>query len=984
MPARVSSPVFVGRRTEAQELRDAFAAATAGNPSTILIGGEAGVGKTRLVGTLAADAAGRGGRVLTGTCLELVDRALPYGPVVQALRQAARLLPPVEFEMVVGPARRELAQLLPELRDHGETPAADYEGGMFEHLLGVVERLGEKEPVVLVVEDLHWADRSTRDLFVFLARNLQDTRVLVVGTYRTDDLHRRHPLRPVLAELERSGAVRRIELERFNYDELRDQLTGILGAPPSQSLLDGVFERSEGNAFFAEEIVAVARDDDGQCCTLPLTLRDLLLARVDELPDSTRQALRSAAVIGRRFGDQLLAALLERRDTDLLDDLRAATEQQVLVTEGDRYAFRHALVQEAVYDDLLPGERTRLHTRLGDLLVEAPGLFDGGDAERVSEIACHLFAAHDMERGLPAALDAARAAEKMYAFPEAQAHGERALEMWERVPDAAARVGMTHIELTRFTAQMADLAGSTDRALALTRDALREVDPISDPVTAGLLHERVARHLWQLGGSGGAGLPENERAVELVPKSPPSEARARVLGALGQQLMVAGRHEESITWCEQAIETAIAVGARVVEGHARNTLGTSLGHSGRITEGIEQLHQAAAIAREMHSWSDLARVTVNEGGLLEAMGRLEESYEFALAGADEAARHGLERSHGIFILFNAIESLLELGRWDEAERLLRRIDRARPVGADEDRRVEAWLALHTFRGDADAAADCLARLLASGVAGAEHLEVSRQAAFARARGDEERVFAVVDTYGGADRLDRPELLSLGVAMCADLADTARLHSDSEAETAAVARARGYVDELRAVAAGEAERPERDRTAGFLAVAEGELARADGTNDVGPWRTAATTWVRQQRRPRLAYARLREADALLRSGAGSAGATESLRAAHVIAVEIGAQPLVDAIEALARRGRVDLGLPDTSVDAVDRLGLTSREREVLALVAQGRTNRQIADALFISAKTASVHVSNILTKLAVSNRGEAAAAARRFGLDQSFG
>jgi len=498
VPARVSSPSFVGRVDEQRLLRTAFDGAVAGKPSVLLIGGEAGVGKTRLVGVAAEEVVARGGRVMTGACLELVERSLPYGPVVQLLRHAARTMAPADFDAVVGPARAALGHLLPELRletSDGDRDSQD--GDLLEHLLGVVERLGADVPLLFVIEDLHWADRSTRDLLVFLARNLQDTHVLMMGTYRSDDLHRRHPLRAVLAELDRGGAVLRIELERFTRDELRDQLTGILGSTPTVELLDEVFERSEGNPFFAEEIVAATRD--GDCRSLPPTLRDLLLARVDDLPASTRDILRTAAVIGRRFPHTLLAAVCDRADDDLLEDLRLALEQQVLVTDNDRYSFRHALVQEAVYDDLLPGERTRLHARFAELLVLKPELFDGGDAERISEIACHWFEAHDNDQALPAAIDAARAAEEMCAFPEALAHCERALALWDRVHDAAARVGMSRVDLTRFAARMADLAGTSDRALALARDALREVDEAADPVTAGMIHERVARFLWQMG-----------------------------------------------------------------------------------------------------------------------------------------------------------------------------------------------------------------------------------------------------------------------------------------------------------------------------------------------------------------------------------------------------------------------------------------------------------------------------------------------------
>ncbi|MDQ1466774.1 MAG: hypothetical protein QOH10_1189 [Actinomycetota bacterium] len=951
----------------------------------VLIGGEAGVGKTRLVGVVAEEVVARGGRAVTGACLELVDRALPYGPVVQVLRHAMRTMTPADFDNVVGPARGELARLLPELRTVGaEVALAEPdEGGLLEHLLGVVERLGAQVPLLFVIEDLHWADRSTRDLLVFLARNLQDTQVVVVGTYRSDDLHRRHPLRGVLAELERGGTVQRLELERFTRDELRDQLAGILGSEPSEDLVDAVFERSEGNAFFAEEVVAAS--PTGDCDTLPTTLRDLLLARVDELPESTREVLRTAAVIGRRFPHTLLAAVCDRDEDDLLEDLRLAVEHQVLVTEASRYSFRHALVREAVYDDLLPGERTGLHARLGTLLVEAPAVFDGCEVDRVSEIAWHWFAAHDLDRALPAAVAAARAAEQMYAFPEALAHSERALELWARVPDAPAKIGMSRVDLSHYAARMAELSGSPDRALALVRDALREVDPDVDPVAAGLLHERLARFLWHMG-SGDKGLIENQTAVALVPADPPSEARARVVASFGQQLMVASRYDEAVSWCGQAIELAVAIGAPLVEGHARNSLGTALAHSGHVDEGLTELHRAAELARETQSWSDLARAVGNESGVLEYLGRYDDALALALAGADEAARHGLERSHGNFMRFSAVESMIELGRWNEAEELLRRVDKSRPVGGDEYRRLQVWSALHLARGDIDAAAACFARLesapghprFARGLDGAE---------FAVALGDYERVVEILKNLPNEYPGNQTVLLALATTASADRADEARQRSDDSAVAEAVEDARRYVEALHELEVSEFHRNRETAVTGSFAAAEGELARAAGTNEVEPWRAAALVWARQGRRARVAYARFREADALLRSGSGPAAARESLSEAHSIAVSLGARLLLERVDALARRGRVDIGADADErsggrpVDLpVDRLHLTDREREVLTLVARGRTNRQIADALFISAKTASVHVSNILSKLGVSNRGEAAAEARRLGLD----
>ncbi len=988
VPGRVSSPKFVGRVDERRRLRSAFDGALEADPSVMLIGGEAGVGKTRLVNVVADDVVARGGRVVTGNCLELVERAMPYGPVVQVLRQLARTMPPPEFDAVVGSARGGLAHLVPELgsvADERERDGAELqEGGLLEHLLGVVERLGADVPLLFVIEDLHWADRSTRDLIVFLARNLRDTKVMLVGTYRSDDLHRRHPLRAVLAELERGGTVLRIDLQRFTRAEVRDQLTSILGSPAAADLVDAVYERSEGNPFFAEEIVAATRDGDLR--TLPSTLRDLLLARVDELPASTRDVLRTAAVIGRRFPHTLLAAVCERLDDDLLEDLRLAVEHQVLVTEGDHYSFRHALVQEAVYDDLLPGERTRLHARFADLLVLKPELFDGGEAERVSEVACHWFAAHDHERALPAAVDAARAAEQMYAFPEALAHCERALALWDRVPDASVRIGMTRVDLTRFAARMADLSGTTDRALALARDALREVDEVSDPVTAGLIHERIARFLWQIG-AGAEGLVENEKAVALVPAEPVSEARAIVVAALGQQLMVANRNDEAVPWCEQAIELASAVGARGVEGHARTTLGSALGCTGRVDEGLAQLHQAAAIARETQSWTDLARAAVNESGILDAVGRLEDAAALALATAAEATEHGLERSHATFLRCNACDALLELGRWDEVENLLERIERTSPVGIDELRLLDLRVALHTGRGEIDAAKQCLSRLESlSRRTELDFRERLRDAELALAIDDRARLAELMPQIAQIRPSDCVAFLVVGATEAADRADDARRRSDDDAAHAAVADAQACLDQLRLLCIDETGPHGESATAGFVNVAEGELSRAENRNDPEPWRAAAKVWIGQGRRYRLAYVRLREADAQLRSGAGASAAQDPLQEAHGLAEAIGARLLVEKIEALARRGRVDIGAEadgERPADtAVDRLRLTEREREVLALVAEGRTNRQIADALFISAKTASVHVSNILAKLDVVNRGEAAAVARRLGLDHA--
>src|SRR5262249_29915286 len=259
-------------------------------------------------------------------------------------------------------------------------------------------------------------------------------RVVVLGTYRSDDLNRRHPLRTALAELDRAGVAERIDLERFDRDELRDLVAAILGAEPTPDLVERTYERSDGNAFFVEELLCTRHADDG----LPATLREIIMARVDTLSEDARHVLRCASVIGRHSDHRLLAAVAGLDDGRLLDAIRDAVEHTVLRADPDglEYSFRHALVHEVLYDELLPGERVALHARVAELLAEHPEWLDPDRGRVASELACHWYAAHDAARAVTTALEAARAAEHLYAYPESLAHIERALELWAQVPDA--------------------------------------------------------------------------------------------------------------------------------------------------------------------------------------------------------------------------------------------------------------------------------------------------------------------------------------------------------------------------------------------------------------------------------------------------------------------------------------------------------------------------------------------------------------------
>jgi predicted ATPase len=421
------------------------------------------------------------------------------------------VLDPDDLNGVLGGARGELARLVPELGAPAPGPVTTAPSRLFELLLGVVHRLAERGPVLLVVEDLHWADRSTRDLLGFLVRNLRGGIALVL-TYRTDELHRRHPLRPFLAELERGRRVERIELAPLTRRELADLIAGILGRRPSSRLVADILDRSQGNPFFAEELLAAHLDG----VELSPALRELLLTRIGALPEETQQVLRMAAAAGPRVDHQLLAAVAAVPGQRLLELLREAVTHHLLAAEtgSDAYTFRHALVREVLYDDLLPGERGALHAAYAGALAER------ARPAELGQLAHHWHAAHNAGAALLASVWAGQAAEAAYALAEAEEHYSRALELWGQAPDAAARSPLDRPALLRRAAQAAMLTGETNRAVALVRQALAAVDRTAAPLLTGALLERLARYRWMSGDSEAA-MRALEEAVAIIPAEPP-------------------------------------------------------------------------------------------------------------------------------------------------------------------------------------------------------------------------------------------------------------------------------------------------------------------------------------------------------------------------------------------------------------------------------------------------------------------------------
>ncbi|GHD44275.1 helix-turn-helix transcriptional regulator [Streptomyces galbus] len=1022
---RSVSPVFVGRAAELGTLDDALARAAAGEPQALLLGGEAGVGKTRLVEEFTAAAARSGAVVAVGGCVEIGADGLPFAPFSTALRALHRALPD-DLAAAAAGQEEELARLLPEFAQPG-TGRHDEEGTarLFELTVRLLERVAAERTVVVALEDLHWADASTRHLLSYVVRTVRTGRLVVLATYRSDDIHRRHPLRPLLAELDRLRTVHRIDLGRFTRAEVERQVAGILAADPDPAQVDAIFERSDGNAFFVEELAVAAR----QGCRTGLTdsLRDLLLVRVEALPESAQRVARIVAEGGSTVEYRLLAAVARLGEDDLLAALRAAVNANLLLAtpDGDGYRFRHSLVREAVSDDLLPGERSRLNRRYAEALEDDPGLVPAD--ERAMRLASHWYRAHDPAKALPAVLDASVQARARHAHSEQLRLLERAMELWDTAPEEVrARLSpMDHPESyppppparpaadpdgrhasgtpPRYLDLMAEatvagrLCGERERALKTARRALRLLEEEHDPLRSAWFWIQCARLTRQVGR--GDGRAELSRAEECVRGLPPGRVHAEVLVQVANWAMIHAPGPDAFRAAERAVEYARMVGARETELNARQILGTLQLASGHTETGLSALHEVKERALAEDIPTVALNVYVNLPSGLEAIGRSRTAVPLLEEGVAFARRHCLSDSEG-WVWGNLAESLMSLGRWDEADRALTagqvgqgattrgflatvRAELAFERGEREEARRHLAVARDLFRAQEDAAQHELPLTrVAIGLDAAEGRPD-------RARAHLDRVLAA-GFPPGAERYGWPLLVTAAAveagAPSPDPGRTAALRRTAKALTAAVPLWRAHQDWVRA-----------------------ELARAEGRGDPGEWSAVVTAFEGLERPYDLARTRLRLAEALLATGGDRDGggpdrdghggsddqdqdrgshdhdgdrgderarATELLRLVLAVAEHLGARPLADAATRLAQRAR----LPALGGAApADPHGLTNREREVLRLVCAGRTNRQIAEELFISPKTAGVHVSHILGKLGVSGRGEAAALAHRLGL-----
>lgn len=975
--ASATNSVLIGRAEELGRLSALLERAERGQKAVALVAGDAGVGKTRLLSELAQRAQEVGARVLVGGCMETGDVGLPYVPFVDAFRDVGARPDEAEVAAALVGLVPNLGRLLPtsaEERFPG-TPNDELEQiELFGGIHSLLMRLSDLAPLLLVIEDVHWADRSTRDLLAFLVRTLRSGRVALVVSYRSDDLHRRHPLRPLLGELIRMADVERIELRPFDRTELAAYLELLVGRKVDAVAVDRILARAEGNAFFSEELVAA-----GAISTeveLPVALADLLHERIEALSPSAQEIVKVASVAGRRVSHSHLIAASGRAESELEPALREAIAGQVLVADpsAETYRFRHALLQEAVYGDLLPGERTRLHGNY------ARALAAGGPA---GELAHHSLASHDLPGALQALVRAASEATRLSAPSEALRQLTQALELWERVPDADAVAGTDRPSLLLKAATAAGDSGEFRHAVAFAREAVSTIDARADPLRAALAHERLGEHLYMTSALE-EGIATFRRAVELVPADPPSALRARVTGGLARALVGARCYEEARTWCDEALSVTQRVDAAEEETHALTTLAVLEMRKNNPDRARSLLRDARSRAEDAGVRSQELRAQFNIGSLELDVGDLPVACDALDEAVKLAERTGLAWS-GSGITAAALRSFAyyAAGRWDDAERLAAALDE-RAAGASVLSAAASFV--EVGRGNPHAA-DRLARIEA-------HRDQDDWVAYmgggngtdlATWGGDLERARVLTQkTLGMLDAADEAWELSaiwpatLGLVAEAERAERARREGDEEGARAAEVAGKRLLDRCRkakqqARSVGRQVGPE---ALAWLARAEAEWSRLRDRSDPGLWVAAVEAfgygYIYEEAR-----CRWRLAEALLAAGRRDEAVREA-RAAHAVAVKLQAEPLRLAVEALARRGRLDLG-PDARPSA-GAAGFTPRELEVLRLVADGRSNQQIADMLFISRKTASVHVSHILSKLGVHSRGEAAAVAHRLGLD----
>ncbi|WFE99501.1 LuxR family transcriptional regulator [Micromonospora sp. WMMD964] len=958
MASDVDTAPLVGRAELVRSVRSALLGDAAhGQTAAVFLTGESGVGKTRLLGEIGDRLRDQGAVVLTGSCLDIGD-ASPLHPLLQALRR-------YDADLSAARARSSSAVrgLLQMVAD--ETAGPDGAGALLERVSRGLHLIAEGRPLVLILDDLQWVDRSTRQLLLYLLAGLGDLQLSVLAAVRAESLQGAHPLRRVLTELRRLRTVRVLDLAPLGRAETEELAAAVVGRALSADAAEQVWQRSGGNPFVIEELARDLRDGrDG----LSETLREIFLDRVDALPQHAHAVVHAVAAGVEPVQHWLLAEVLRLPEDELIDAARAAVAHRLLVGADDGYRLRHRLVAEVLAHELLPAERSGLHRRYAEALTSAPGEL------HQARLAHHWRLAGDPARALPAAVAAAQEAERLGGYAEAHRHWSVALQL---AADSGP-LAVDRVELLGNAAEAAHHSGEHARALAL----LEELATLQGGEPSCALHIRRARYLAAAGRSALAE-EEYQRALKAADCSP--RDRAAAAARLAELLLHLGRYADAGDRAREALALAENVEGSVTEVVLASS---ALGFSDAFLEdpdaGLAVMRDALDTAERAGRPEDVACAYLHLAELLTGpLNILEEGVVVARRGAERVAELGLGRTWGTRLLAIAINGLFRVGQWAEAEKVVAVALRQRPSGADAVELLLARCRLSVGYGDIEAAGrdlDAVATLLAGG--GARHVIPLLTLRSGLAMWEGRHDVARLAVQRGLTESRSDDVMILSALVWHGLRAEAEAHASRtlEVDPTAVRRLRDVADRMARKSAGAA-RPVRSVVEGFLALCAAEVSRLDGS-DPELWATSVAEWDRRNHPYPAAYSRLRQAEALLARRSRLATAGKLLREAYEVAQGLGAVPLTSEIRELAGRARVSLEESDTTAGATrgapaqasdDELAaLTAREREVLALVAEGLTNKEIGQRLFISERTIGVHVSHIFDKLQVRTRVQASA------------
>jgi DNA-binding CsgD family transcriptional regulator/tetratricopeptide (TPR) repeat protein len=1039
---REASPAFIGRQAELERIETAWEHATFGEPQVLLVGGDAGIGKTRLL----REAMSRGAEervVVLGGCVPIAGGSLPYVPFVEILRDLTS--PPQLAQLgtdaldeIPAPVRAELGRLAPALRGARSDPPPPEDplarGRLFEAVLWLLRSWSARKPLLVAIEDLHWADGSSLDLLGYLVRNLSNERLLLLASYRTDELHRHHPLRSWIAETGRLEIVDLLEVGPLATDDLRRDIAALLNLPEDEALVERIARRADGNPLFATELVAsiLRGAHPGE---LPVTIRDGFLARLERLQPETLLIVRHVALFGRPVDAALLEASSELPADRLTAAIHEALDAQVLAVpaDGDGRSFepRHALVGETVIDDLLPIERTVLHRQIAELLEAGADSAGASDPARIAgEIAHHRWQTHATELAAAASVRAALAAADALAYSEADAHWTRVLEAWPGEPVLA---GFDRPTALVEAANVAAAVGDHRRAGQLASQALTLIDARSDPMRAAEVHRRIIwYHLhidWR------SAVIHSGQAARLVPPGDPSPDVARILADRAVVMALRLHTDRAEPLARRALELAKRHHRSDAEMQALQALGNCLVSRSEHAAAIEVLTRAYELAHRLGEAEGVMNTglalgwTLNDSGLWEAALRHCDRVDDRIRELGLALRYGAEMAD------HRLRALDSLGRWDELERLAETYLESNDPLVARDSLAPALLALVRVRQGRIDEARRLVSLLGpiEEVTDIEPIDWSldpwceialAERNWTRARRVVETAFTRVPVRVRSSEPDLRPFVLYGLQAEAELAFEARIRRDAEAEAEALRVARDLAAWMRSLAqrVTEAREPLAATTLADAAVAEALLTRVEHRADPDAWQLALERCETVGNPYDVARARHWLAEAILDGGGSRSEAASELTLAMGTATELGAVLLERQIRDLVRRARLELGgatagraaiepyagsapgegardegardegepAADVPATAAARTAggqpgtdlvepLTPREREVLGYVASGWTNRRIGEQLFISDKTVSVHVSNLMGKLGATNRAEAALIGDRLGL-----